>query len=233
MAVETFMASNQALQREITVYSHDREPPTRLFLFLDAEFYLDRMGIAEKVQSQLHKDTAFAFVAHIDNLHRHRDYICSPSFSAFAGNAVLGEIQHRFPTLHDTGHLVGGLSLSGLAAAHLLEVFPERFDGALCQSGSFWWNDEWLTDNMPRTTGKRLYISVGDKETQKGISHQPSGMRQEVSQFDSCTRFAEQMKIQGNEVRLKTFHAGHEMEPWETEWIEAVDWMLLPKNRHF
>ncbi|MEJ0000578.1 MAG: alpha/beta hydrolase-fold protein [Verrucomicrobiota bacterium] len=43
---------------------------------------------------------------------------------------------------------MAGISLSGLASAYLTLTRPTVFSHCLSHSGSFWWNDEWLTMHL-------------------------------------------------------------------------------------
>ncbi len=229
-ALDQILVTGSGYTREVRLLSPEKRDPVHLCLILDAEFYLDRIGAEAKISSLLARDsfppTVFAFVSHIDNAHRHRDYACDSRYSAFLANEVVDEVANRFPSLAGNRHSVCGLSLSGLAAACLVLHYPRRFAGAACQSGSFWWNGEWLTENFPELSGKRFYLSVGNGETQAGISHQPSGMRQEVSQLDACRRFAEKAAQMSHRVRFEVFEGGHEMEPWGEELPEALEWLI-------
>lgn len=202
----------------------------RLCIFLDAEFYLDRTTALDTIVALVEREevppTGFAFLPHVDNAHRHVDFACNFAYAGYLSEVVVPEVRKHFPSLEENGHFLCGLSLSGLAGAHAVGTHPDRFAGAICQSGSFWWNDECLTDNAGALREKRLYLSVGDGEIQSGLSHAPSGMRQEVSQLDACIRFAERMREQDNEVRFEIFAGGHDYGPWSAELGDALRWLL-------
>lgn len=187
-----------------------------LCVFLDAEFYLDRMDVAA-ILPGLTSATCL-FVSHVDGATRHPDYTCNPRYAEFIVNDVLGAFDGK------DGHLICGLSLSGLAAAHMALIYPEIFPRAICQSGSFWWNDEWLTANIPPTQGK-FWISVGDQETEAGISHPPTGLRQDVSQIDGARRVAEALREQGADVKFQPYSGGHDFTGWLKELPQAMMWI--------
>lgn len=184
-------------------------PSTRwLCVFLDAELYLNRVEALEVAR----EFGTCLFVSNLNMEARHYDYTCNPDYAEF----IVEDVLCRFGGKEKT--LLAGLSLSGLAAAHLALTYPSRFDAILCQSGSFWWNDEWLTTQARK--GGRFWLSVGDQETDCGISHPPTGLRQEVSQMESVKRAAEALG-----AHLSIFEGGHDPARWKRELPEALAWL--------
>jgi enterochelin esterase-like enzyme len=118
--------------------------------------------------------------------------------------------------------------LSGLASAFTALTYPELFPKALCQSGSFWWNDEWLRRNARSLFSRpaKLWMSVGDQEREFGVAHQPSGMRQEVSQIEATERIAAELQTLGCPVHHHLFAGGHAFAPWKEELPSALKWLL-------
>lgn len=201
-------------------------------VFLDGEYYVNHMDGLEVVHdlqaSGRIPPMTSVFVSHVDSPSRHRDLICNEEYSAFIADDVIKWIRNRNPSLPAGGHLIGGTSLGGLAASFLTLKHPETFSRCLSHSGSYWWNDEWLTANLdgfPESTGKH-WISVGDYEIQSGISHAPSGIRQDVPQIDACGRFAEALKARRHHVHHSIHPGGHEIRPWKKELPEALLWLL-------
>jgi hypothetical protein len=72
----------------------------------------------------------------------------------------------------------------------------------------------------------KYWISVGNQETESGVSHPPSNMIQAVSQVDAAIRFVDALKVQGSDVHFNLFDGGHEMEAWEKELSTALIWLL-------
>ena len=207
-----------------TVWVHSNPYAKNLAVFLDAEYYLKRMNVLP-ILEQL--PLSAVFVSHIDGAHRHADFTCNPDYARFIAEEVVDWALRELPGVHQEGHLICGLSLSGLAAAHLSLTYPKLFPNALCQSGSFWWNDEWLTSQLGslEPSGK-VWVSVGDKELEKGVSHPPSGLRQNESQLVSCTNFAETGEQVGMQVQFQVFSGGHDLSCWRAELPDALDWLL-------
>ena len=101
-------------------------------LFLDGELYLERVGAAELMAPF---GLNCAWVSYGTPEDRQRDYVCSAAFGRFITEELL-------PWLDEEILLIVGLSLSGLAAAHLGLRFPASFPRVIAQSPSAWWNDE-------------------------------------------------------------------------------------------
>ncbi len=143
------------------VNDDDMTGPRKLCLFLDAEYYLDKMALlptlfalqADGIVPRL----ACLFVSNVDSAARHADYTCNPRFTEFIAKDVVNWAREQCSEITPNGHIICGLSLSGLASAYLSLTHPELFPYALCQSGSFWWNNEWLrgqTSAFPASAGK-------------------------------------------------------------------------------
>jgi enterochelin esterase family protein len=204
----------------------------KLCVFLDAEFYLAAVG-APTVLADLQAKGSIPlisciFVSHLDGEARHHDYTCNPAFSQFIAEDVVSWALSRQPGCSRQDNFIGGLSLSGLASAYLGLTYPGTFSRVLCQSGSFWWNAEWLTANakLHAPVTDKFWLSVGDKETDSGVSHAPTGMRQEVSQLAATQRAVSELQALGAKVRFNPFLGGHDPVPWKEELPLALKWLL-------
>jgi enterochelin esterase family protein len=125
--------------------------PQTLCIFLDAEYYLDRMETLSLVSDlqthDLFSAVTWVFVSHGGQPARHSDFICNDRYTQYIAEDVVGWVRQQRDGIAATDHLICGLSLSGLASAYLALTYPQQFSRALCQSGSFWWNREWLVQN--------------------------------------------------------------------------------------
>lgn len=209
------------------------DQPTKLAVFLDGEFYVNRME-APAIIHQLQQrgaipSMACLFVSHIDGLARHQDLICNPAYTDFIALDVVDWVRQRYPTLAQDDHLIAGASLGGLAAAFTALIYPQVFSRCLSQSGSFWWHDEWLTSTLApiSSPASKFWLSVGDQETSSGISHPPTGLLQDVSQVEACEHFAKALKARHHPVHDRVYEGGHEFKPWQEELPEALQWLLL------
>lgn len=211
---------------------------TQAAVFLDGEFYVNRMGTPAMLEEMQGRGELPAmpclFLSHVDGAARHADLTCNADYAAFIAHEVMGWLRARFPTLAEGGHLIAGPSLGGLASAFITLTHPGVFARCLSQSGSFWWENERLATMLPELPGAqsqsrpplRFWISVGDQETQAGISHPPTGLRQDVPQIDGCERFAQALSRQGHAVHHSVHPGAHELQPWADELPRALRWVL-------
>ena len=206
--------------------------PEKIGIFLDGEYYLKPMG-APAILTRLQKGGKIprllgVFVSHFDNEARHRDLICNPRYADFITVDLVRWLREKIPSLPAAGHLMAGPSLGGLTAVWLALAHPKLFSYCLCHSGSFWWQDEWLVRHlgqMPAAKGK-FWLSVGGQETETGISHAPSGLRQEVAQLSASRHLATELTGRGDSVHLHVYKGGHEIKPWKKELPGALEWLF-------
>jgi len=230
--LETHTISDPALgyTRTIHLLRGPTDQPQRLCLFLDGELYLQKMDVLPTLKSILDKGTlppvTFAFIDHENMKARGEDYTCNEQFGRFITEKVLPWFQSEIPGLQPGQHLIGGLSLSGLASAWLALQYPEHFPRCLSQSGSFWWNDQHFTkiatQHHPLKT--RFWLSVGDEETE--IDDPP-----EVSQIEGVKNAHRALKTLGATMHYHEYHGGHDLKYWRAELDQALHWLLADKNK--
>jgi len=206
--------------------------PGRMAVFLDAEFYLDGMNAGSIVERLIGEvaipSLPVLFLSHLDPATRHRELTCDETFTRFVVEDVVAWMRHRYPSLAVGDHLIVGPSLGGLAATFIALRYPQVFSRCLSQSGSYWWNGEWLTHHLDEfpTSSTRFWLSVGDRETVAGVTHAPSGMRQEVAQRDACERFIDALIRSGYEVQHSVFSGAHDFRCWAAELPAALGSLL-------
>ena len=226
----TLQSASGEYSRKVWLLNGDQNAVTKLCVILDAEIYLEKIGAAETVSSLQDENqippVTCVFVSNSDAEKRHYDYTCNERYADFIANDLMDWVGKRVPSVSESGNIICGLSLSGLASAYIRMAYPDRFSFAVCQSGSFWWENEWLKDNLGKNTDGKYWISVGDRETGFGKSHPPTGLRQDVSQIDAAKNFSEALRNQGNEVQFETFEGGHETKAWRRELPRAFGWLI-------
>lgn len=234
MTEHVIQSASGIFQRRVWLLDAPAPDPKRCAIFLDGEFYVHRMGAPSVIHDMLTSgrlpSTLCLFISHESLSARHRDLTCSADFASFIANDVMAWLRARHPTLESGGHLIAGPSLGGLAAAHLTLTYPQVFSHCVSQSGSFWWEDEKLTnmlheEGLPSSHSK-FWISVGDRETKADVKHSPSGLHQKVSQIDACERFASVLATHQHEVHYSLHAGGHEFQPWADELPQALVWLL-------
>lgn len=199
-------------------------------IVLDAELYRDRMGAPQIVDRWRASDdappTTFVYVSAESAAARHQDFACSSDYGVFLVHELLPWLNRRLGG--GCTYWLMGLSLSGLAAAFTVWRFPTAFAGAICQSPSAWWNDEWLSQAIlpDSTIFGRFWVSVGELEREADLRHPPTDMYQGVCQWDSVCRLAERLAAAKGEVHLHAYHGGHDPASWAEELPRALSWLL-------
>ena len=218
--------------RKIWLLETGYKEPRMLGIFLDGEFYVNHLNgpaLLEQLQAAgTIPSMLCAFVSHVNGEARHRDLTCNPQYGDFIARGVVGWLCSKSGLDLKGGNLIAGASLGGLAATHVTLTYPTVFSRCLSQSASYWWNNEWLANDlasMPSNKG-RFWISVGNKETASGVSHPPTGLRQDVSQISACERMAADLGGIGHSVHYSVYEGGHEFKPWAEEMGKALTWLF-------
>ncbi len=216
--------------REVWISCVGPGPYDDSLVILDGELYRDRVQsssiIRDVAATNRVPSLTCIYVTAESAAARHADLTCSQPFTRFLAGELVPWIESQIGT--HRRYWLCGLSLSGMAAAFAAVQHPEVFRGAVCQSPSAWWNDEWLAANLPAKLSptSRFWISVGDEETAEGISHPPTGLLQRVSQLASCNKLAQSLASRGAMVRYSEFQGGHDPSCWAKELPAAVAWLL-------
>jgi enterochelin esterase-like enzyme len=227
LQLETHTVSDPALgySRPLHLLRGPAGQPHRLCLFLDGELYLQQMRVLSVLQALLDRaalpPVTFAFLDHLNMTARQQDYTCNEPFSRFVVEKILPWLQQEIPGLQPGRHLIGGLSLSGLASAWLALQYPGHFRSCLSQSGSFWWNDQHFTKiaSPHPPLANRFWLSVGDQETE---IDEPG----EVSQVVGVKNAHAALQALGATIHYHEYHGGHDLKYWREELEEALAWLL-------
>jgi enterochelin esterase family protein len=202
--------------------------PTAAILFLDAELYLERVGAAAVVGRLVERraipPAVAVFLSDGGAAARHEDFICHPDYARFVASDLVGSVRDEHPGV--TEIVIAGLSLSGLAAAYAATRHPAVFRAAVCQSPSFWWERGRFAEELPAATpaGPEFWISVGSRETEAGLSHPPSGLRQELTQVAGCVSAAATLRTKGYSVSYREYDGDHDPDCWREDLSLALPW---------
>lgn len=203
-----------------------------LCVLLDGELYRDDVHalpiFSTLMQRGLIPPMTLVFVSYGEAADRHTDYACDPQFARFIAEDVVGRARARVPSLSAGRHLICGLSLSGLAAAHTALLYPTQFPAALCQSGSFWFEPDAFAQLAQRRSPvrTRFWLSVGDEEIDTNVSHPPTGLFQGISQIAGVERARAVLEENGADVHCHRYRGGHDVEHWRAELSDALPWLL-------
>ncbi len=202
--------------------------PGKAVIFLDAELYLERVEAAQVVE-QLQRDgtilpIATAYVSHNSAADRHIDSTCQMDYATFIAKDVHQWVREWSPDV--TEIVLAGLSLSGLAAAFAATRFTSAFAATICQSPSFWWEGGRFGKELgpaiePRP---RIWVCVGDHETDVNVSHPPSGLFQGMTQVQGCDAGVAALRQNGYSVSYRTYAGGHDPKCWREDLMLALPW---------
>ena len=221
--------STTGYSRNVRLLRGPADQPQRLCLFLDGELYLQKMKVVPVLNALLNRGTlppvTFAFIDHLNMKGREQDYTCNDQFGHFIGEKVIPWLHQQIRGLRPGDHLIGGLSLSGLASAWLALQYPGHFRYCLSQSGSFWWNAQHFARMAPQRAPikTRFWLSVGDQETE--VDEPP-----EVSQIEGVKNTCPVLKSMGATVYYNEYHGGHDLKYWRAELDQALPWLISSNN---
>jgi len=229
---ENFVSSSsKPFGRRIWKLYPESGHPSCAVIFLDGELYLEKVKTVQ-VLRQLHAEknipsTMAVFVSSNSPAARHSDYTCDADYATFLAQDVVPWILNSHGEIGCERMIIVGLSLSGLAAAYAALTHQSQFHSAICQSPSFWWNDECLYSSLPPATDSRtaFWVSVGNQETERGVSHPPSGMLQKKSQIEACQHGCNALRDAKYNVNYRVFQGGHDPERWREDLVLALPWV--------
>lgn len=210
-----------------------RDPRTarHLTIFLDGEFYRDRVGAPSVVEGLGDRiaDTWIVYVSMHSVEARWIECPCHPPFARFVVGELLPWLTARHPAMRVVRHrVIAGLSYTGLAAAYVAQENPGVFQCIIAQSGSFWWNDGWLIKHASPSPGPApaaFYLDVGLKEVAENVQHKED-VFQKMSQIEGVQRFRDILIRRGHEVKYVEFDGGHDMAAWRQTLPGALTWAL-------
>lgn len=236
MPESTALLRSVHLGNERTIWVVEpRHPATarHLVIFLDGEFYRDRVG-APAVLAGLQDSIADSWIVYV-SMHsveaRWIECPCHPPLARFVVEELLPWLASRHLAIGAVKQRVLiGLSYTGLAAAYIAWANPGVFSHVIAQSGSFWWNDGWLIQHVlrsPPIPPGSFYLDVGRKEIAENVQHKEDVL-QKMSQIEGVRRFRDALLRQGQEVKILEFDGGHDMAAWRETLPGALTW-ALPK----
>jgi enterochelin esterase family protein len=208
----------------------DRSSAEHVSIFLDGELYrdaVDASSVIDGLQGEI-ADSWFVFVSVESVEARWLECPCHQPFARFIAEELLPWLGTQHPELRLVRkRTLIGLSYTGLAAAFVAKQFPGTFQRVISQSGSYWWNDCWLSEQY--RLGARVptdfYLDVGTEELVENVCHR-EGVLQVVSQLEGVRRFRDVLRLQGNSVKYVEFEGGHDFTAWRQTLPEALRWAL-------
>lgn len=234
MIVDTFRSKVLGNERPIWIRRPSVGSCETLTVFLDGEFYRDRVdapSVIDALQGEI-ADSWFVFVSMGTIEARWRECPCHPPFAQAIVEELLPWLHLRFAEIWTVQkRVLVGLSYTGLAAAFVARQYPDMFQRVICQSGSFWWNDCWLVEQIrvQPPTSTAYFLEVGTNEVQTHVRHREDVL-QVVSQIEGVRRFRDALHGTGHAVRYVEFEGGHEFAAWKRMLPDALRWALAVRS---
>ena len=228
--------SDTGYSRLVRLQRGPANKPHCLCLFLDGESYWRDMDAIPLLNELLEEaklpPMTIALVGHVSDAARHEDYTCNGSYAHFIGGTVMPWLNREVSGLYDRGHIICGLSLSGLMSVYLTLQYPQHFSGCISQSGSHWWKHEWFVARAlaQSPVNDRFWMSVGDKETEVNVKHPPTGLLQDISQIEGVETVVRVLEEIGGTVHYHKYHGGHSYQFWRDELGQALHWVTNNKR---
>jgi enterochelin esterase-like enzyme len=221
-----------SIARQIWLSAAGEAAARGAILFLDGELYRDRVR-AQDVVDALVADSEIPpvrclYVSSTGAAARHADYTCRDEYAAFITRDVARWFAEQDVAARSGQIVLAGLSLSGLAAAHVALTYPAPWRSVICQSPSFWWQDEAFRRQLPPAAPQHppLWVCVGDAELSRDVAHPPSGLWQGETQIDACQRTCDDLARLGYNVRYRTYAGGHDPACWAADLRLSLPWAL-------
>ena len=143
------------------------------------------------------------------SIDRFKELTCNEIFSKFIEKELMPWIHESYNVnAHPKNTIIGGISLGGLFAAYLGLKHPNIFGNILAQSGSFWWNDEWLIEEYKKSglLPLKFYLNVGFLEN-KPYDDEPI-------MKDCVDKMRYVLLSKGYNVSYEEFPSGHDYLCW-------------------
>jgi enterochelin esterase family protein len=197
--------------------------PQALCLLLDGEYYVERMDVgpllADLQAKNILPPLAVACLSHIDGVTRWPESFCNPTFARFVREEAVPFAAARFSGVTGkTPMILGGLSLTGLAAVHAALVSPDFFAGVFSQSGAFWWNEMKLAADVAAMPSSRtkFRLACGSRETTPHVQHGRE-LIQCSSQLTSNQALRDALLAGGFHVDYVEYDGGHDLASWKED----------------
>lgn len=140
---------------------------------------------------------------------RYEELTCSDKYSDFIAKELIPWIYENYnvsKSPQDT--IIGGVSLGGLAATYMAYKNPSIFGNVLSQSGSYWYDEQWLTNKFKESERVpiKFYLNAGVLEDNPYDT--------EPIMMEVINNMRDVLIKKGYEVSYETFPSGHDYLSW-------------------
>jgi enterochelin esterase-like enzyme len=226
-------------KRGVTVYtpaayaSNSKALP--FILLFDAEAYLDVVAaptILDNMISQSVIPPAVVAFVHSEGT-RDQDLPPNADFQAFIGSDLMPWVRQRYRIAKDPKlNIVGGSSLGGLAAAYTAFVHPDMFGKVLSQSGSYWWDANYLNEVLPSANAGWMVKQFAEAAPKPIRFYMVVGSWEAAGMVSSTRILHSVLMGKGNEVTYREVTAGHNYENIQQTLPDALIALLGGRKRN-
>lgn len=191
-------------------YAENNEPYNLLVLtdgfeyinWLSAQTVLDNLIESKKIPP-----TVGVFIA--SNSDRYEELTCNENFSNFISQELMGFIYKNYNVSKEPQkNIIGGVSLGGLMASFIAFKNPNIFGNVLSQSGSYWYEEQWLTKEFEKVDKLPInfYLNAGVLEDHP--------YDDEPIMMEVINNMRDVLLSKGYNVKYENFYSGHDYLSW-------------------
>lgn len=210
-----------------------------LVLLLDGQRWAQQMPIYSALDFETRRGrlpaAVYVLIDAIDSQQRNEDLSCNKAFWQAIQDELLPWVIDTIPGNPPAEcTVVAGQSLGGLAAMYAGLHWPERFNGVLSQSGSFWWPYIELLNApsgqpCPRQPGAAgglaEWLRTGGQPAGRLRIFQEVGSHEDVM-IDVNDSLHEALIQAGHQVHYQIFEGGHDGLCWRGGLLDGLAWLL-------
>lgn len=212
-----------------TPYGYDKQKsPYNLLVLTDGFDYINYMSVQTVLDNLIDGGEIPPTVCVLVDTARNRyeDLTCNDSFSEFLSTELMQWVYENYnATKKPQETIIGGVSLGGLSAAYIAFKNPDIFGNVLSQSGSFWYENEWLTQKYKESKILPLnfYLNAGVLED-KPYDVDPIMM-------DVINNMRDVLLSKGYSVKYENFYSGHDYLSWGETLANGLIALIGEKRR--
>lgn len=156
--------------RRVWVYTpsgySNKEKPYKLLVLTDGFDYINYLSIKNVLDNLITDKEIDPIVCVLvsSNDNRYEELTCNEKFADFITLEILPWINSNYNVdITPQNHIIGGVSLGGLTASYIGYKYSNYFGNILSQSGSFWYEKEWLTEQYKNSDKLplKIYLCAG------------------------------------------------------------------------
>lgn len=140
---------------------------------------------------------------------RYEELTCNDSFSTFISEELMPWAYDKYNiTRKPQETIIGGVSLGGLAATHIALKNPTIFGNVISQSGSYWYESQWLTKQFETTETLPInfYLNAGILEDHP--------YDDEPIMMEVINNMRDVLLSKNYNVKYENFQSGHDYLCW-------------------